>query len=258
MNDKKLKIEALKENGYQLEFENVFNLAFENYKKIALYAGLMIFVFSIIIGIIFGVAIISYLGVTGFTELMEPNNINNTLMTDSGKVAIMVVTIIGVCILSPFPAGLIKMAACAQKDEEFHVSTAFTYYKAPYFKELVISTLLIGIFGSALNSAIGYLGVQYLGILVSTIISFITMLVIPLIIFSDLKATDAITSSIVLVSKQPLILIGLFVVSYLLSLVGFFGCCIGLFFTLPLMYSLYFAVYSEIVGFEETTDDDRF
>ena len=76
--------------------------------------------------------------------------------------------------------------------------------------------------------------------------------------FSDLKATDAITSSIVLVSKQPLILIGLFVVSYLLSLVGFFGCCIGLFFTLPLMYSLYFAVYSEIVGFEETTDDDRF
>jgi hypothetical protein len=30
------------------------------------------------------------------------------------------------------------MASSAQKDEEFHVSTFFSYYKAPYFKELVV------------------------------------------------------------------------------------------------------------------------
>jgi uncharacterized membrane protein len=91
------------------------------------------------------------------------------------------------------------MASSAQKDEEFHVSTFFSYYKAPYFKELVVASLLIGLFSSTLSSAIAYLGGQYLEIVLSTLISFITMLAIPLIIFSDLKATDAITSSIVLV-----------------------------------------------------------
>jgi hypothetical protein len=33
------------------------------------------------------------------------------------------------------------MASSAQKDEEFHVSTFFSYYKAPYFKELVVALL---------------------------------------------------------------------------------------------------------------------
>jgi hypothetical protein len=43
------------------------------------------------------------------------------------------------------------MASSAQKDEEFHVSTFFSYYKAPYFKELVVA-LLIGLFSSTLFS----------------------------------------------------------------------------------------------------------
>jgi hypothetical protein len=258
MNDKKLKIEALKENGYQLEFENVFNLAFNNYKKIALYAGLMIFVFSILMGILFSVGIISYLGVAQFTEMMKPENLQAEVMSENIKALLIVATVIGVALLSPFYAGLIKMAHSAQKDEEFHVSTVFSYYKAPHFKELVIAASLIALFSSTINSAITYLGIQYLEILVSTIISFITMLVIPLIIFSDLKATDAITSSIVLVSKQPLLLIGLYIISSLASLIGIFGCCIGIFFTIPFMYSFYFATYSQIVGFDQNTIEEHF
>jgi hypothetical protein len=255
MNDKKNKIEALKANGYQLEFENVFNLAFENYKKIALYAGLMIFVFSILIGVLFAVGLLSYYGIAGFTDMMKSANLQAENMSEFNKIIISVVSIIGICLFSPFPAGLIKMASSAQKDEEFHVSTLFSYYKAPYFKELVVASLLIGLFSSTLTSAIGYLGVQYLEIVFSTLISFITMLAIPLIIFSDLKATDAITSSIVLVFKQPLTLLGLFIVSYIASLIGILGCCIGIFFTLPFIYSLYFAVYSQIVGFDDTTNE---
>ena len=257
MNDKKLKIEALKENGYQLEFEHVFNLTFENYKKIALYAGLMLFVFTILMSILVGVGIISYLGVTGFTEMMQPENLQAEAMSETGKVILIIGAVVGVCLLSPFPAGLIKMANSAQKDEEFNVSTMFYYYRAPYFKELFVSAFIIGLFSSATSSAIGYLGVQYLEILTSTLIGFITMLAIPLIIFSDLKAVDAITSSIILVSKQPLTLLGLFVVSYIASLIGFFGCCIGIFFTLPFMYSLYFAAYSEIVGFDEELQENN-
>jgi len=256
MNDKKNKIEALRANGYQLEFEYVFNLAFENYKKIALYAGLMIFVFSILLCILVTTGMISYLGVTAFVNMMKPENLNVEAMSENTKVILMVASIGISCLLSPFPAGLIKMAYCAQKDEEFHLSTVFSYYAAPYFKQLVIATLLIGIFSSTLTSAIAYLGIQYLEIVFSTLITFITMLVIPLIVFSDLKATDAITSSIVLVFKQPLTLLGLFVVSYIASIIGIFGCCVGIFFTIPFMYSLYFAVYSQIVGFDDQTNGE--
>ena len=255
MNDKKNKIEALKANGYQLEFEDVFNLAFENYKKIALYAGLMIFVFSILLCILVATGMISYLGVTAFINMMKPENLNVEAMSENTKVILMVASIGISCLLSPFPAGLIKMAYCAQKDEEFHLSTVFSYYAAPYFKQLVIATLLIGIFSSTLTSAVAYLGIQYLEIVFSTLITFITMLVIPLIVFSDLKATEAITSSIVLVFKQPLTLLGLFVVSSIASIIGIFGCCVGIFFTIPFMYSLYFALYSKIVGFDDLTNE---
>ena len=44
----KEKIEEIKNNGYQLDFGNVLDFAFNNYKKIAVYAGLAIFVFSIL------------------------------------------------------------------------------------------------------------------------------------------------------------------------------------------------------------------
>lgn len=257
MNDKKNKIEALKANGYQLEFENVFNLAFENYKKIALYAGLIIFVFSILIVILLSTGMISYLGITAFTDMMKPDNLNSETMSENNKTLIMFATIIGMCLLSPFPAGLIKMAHAAQNDDAFQVSTVFSYYKAPYFKELAIASLLIALFNSLVNVGITYLGVPYLEIIISTLISFVTMLTIPLIIFSDLKAIDALTSGVILLFKQPLTLLGLFVVSYIASLIGIFGCCIGIFFTMPIMYSLYFAIYSQIVGFDETNIDDE-
>jgi hypothetical protein len=51
------------------------------------------------------------------------------------------------------------------------------------------------------------------------------------------------------VSKQPLILLGLIVVAIIGSMVGFIGCCIRCF-TLPFMYSMYYAMYNDIIGFD--------
>jgi uncharacterized membrane protein len=77
---------------------------------------------------------------------------------------------------------------------------------------------------------------------------------IPLIIFGKLKAVEAIQASIVIVSKQPLVILGLLVIGVIASLVGFIGCCIGIVFTIPFMYSLYYALYSEIIGFDPETE----
>ncbi|WP_235890157.1 DUF2189 domain-containing protein [Flavobacterium gawalongense] len=249
----KEKIEEIKNNGYQLDFGNVFNHAFENYKKIALYAGLMIFVFSILIGILIAGIVIFTFGVSVLNE-KSLENLKNENFSSTFMLVYIIGAIVLSCLLSPFPAGLIKMAHCGEKDEEFHVSTILEYYKAPYFKELVIATLLISLFSTGLSALVDYTGIKIVGSLISMTVSFFTFLTIPLIIFGDLKAFDAIKSSMIIVSKQPLVLLGLVIVSIIASMVGFIGCCIGIFFTIPFMYSMYYAIYVAIIGIDSENE----
>jgi hypothetical protein len=254
MNLQKNRIEEVKANGYQLDFSNVFNLAFENYKKIALYAGSMILVFSVIIFAIIAAIIISIFGIAALTTMLDPENLKTETTSDNFLLITMLGGILLSCLVSPFVAGLIKMAYCAERDEEFHFSSIFEYYNAPYFKELVIATLLITSVSSGVATALSYAEINLIGSLINYIVSFFTMLTIPLIIFGDLKATDAISSSITIVLKNPLVLLGLTLVAGLASIVGLIGCCIGIFFTLPFVYSMYYAIYSEIIGFDHEGD----
>jgi len=250
MSLQKNRIEEIKASGYQLDFANVFNLAFENYKKIALYAGSLLLVFSVIVFAIIATIIISIFGIAELTIMMNPENLKPETISDNFMLIYMLGGILLSCLISPFTAGLIKMAYCAERDEEFHVSTIFEYYRAPYFKELIIATLLLSSLSSGLATALNYAGIQLLGSLINITVSFFTILTIPLIIFGDLKAIDAISSSFAIVLKQPFVLLGLVFAAGIGSMVGFIGCCIGIFFTLPFLYSMYYAIYNEIIGFE--------
>jgi len=250
MSSKRSRIQELKANGYQLDFETVINLAFENYKKIAVYAGLLIFVFMVILAVFTSVIIISFFGMSTLTELLEPGGLNTDNFSDDILMMYLAGLILFNCLISPLAAGLIKMADCAQKDEEFNVSDVFQYYKLPYFKELFIATFVITFINILLTSGINSLHIPFLDTLISTGITFVTLLTIPLIIFSDLKAVDAIKSSIILISKQPLILLGLMIISYFAVLIGLLLCFIGIFLTLPFAYSMQYALYQTIIGFD--------
>ncbi|MDI6033554.1 hypothetical protein QLS91_10765 [Flavobacterium sp. LB2P84] len=248
------RIEEIKKNGYTLDFGNVFNHAFENYKKIALYGGLMIFVIFVLLSILaFGV-LIAIFGGPAVVDFLKPENLKpeefslNTLLIFSG------ISILISCLISPLTAALIKMAYCAERDEEFHISTMFEYYKAPYFKEIFIATFVISIISSISSTVINYTQIPVISFVVTVIIELFTILMIPLIIFGKLKAIEALEASILIVSKQPLILLGLIVVGSIGTLVGLIGCCIGIVFTLPFLNSLYYAIYSEIIGFDPETE----
>ena len=249
MKTTKEKIEEIQTNGYNIDFANVFNHAFENYKKIALYAGLMIFVFAILFGFLAGGIVILTFGVSALNQKML-ENLTAENFTGLHLAIYLIVGILFNCLFVPFSAGLIKMADSAEKDEEFHVSTVFQYYKNPYFQELVIATFLITIFSTGLSEMFKLVGVEIIGALFSAAISFFTFLTIPLIIFGNLKAIEALKSSMIIVVKQPLVLLGLLIVSGIASLVGFIGCCIGVFFTIPFLYSMYYAIYTSIIGID--------
>lgn len=251
MNLKQDRIEEILRNGYQLDFEKVFNKAFENYKKIALYAGLMIFVFMVILMIIIISMGISFLGVAALSqESMKELTVNLENLSGVNLMIYMGASILFSSLISPLTAGLIKMAYCAERDKEFHVSTVFSYYSTKYFSQIFTATFLILLVSNGVSMALTYSGIILIGPMISLAISFFTILTIPLIIFSDVNALDAIKYSFSIVLKQPLILLGLIVVAIIGSMVGFIGCCIGVFFTIPFVYSMFYAMYSEIIGFE--------
>lgn len=259
MNSTEDRIEVIKKEGYNLDFSIVFEHAFENYKKIALYGGLIIFVFFFLLSIVVFGFLIAFLGGTALLELFKPENLQVETFGFTTLIVISAITILLGSLLSPLTAGLIKMAYCAENDEEFHVSTMFEFYKLPYFKELFIATFLINITNSLISGLLNYAQIPALELIVSLTISLFSILAIPLIIFGNLKAIEAIQSSLMIVSKQPLVILGLLIVGGISSFVGFIGCCIGIFFTLPFIYSLYYAIYSEIIGFEiEIKTEGRF
>lgn len=244
------RIEEIKTNGYPLDFGNVFEHAFQNYKKIALYAGLILFVFSILFGVVLAIGLFSMvdfdsIGKSMKPEMFEPQNFSLSFLIIYISCVIVLTTL-----LSPFTAGFLKMADCGEKGNAFNVSTIFSYYKAPFFKEIIIATFIITLITSGSSILLDYFGHKYIGLLITLPVTFLTFMTIPLIVFGKLNAFDAIKSSAIIVLKQPFILLALLIVAFISSMVGFIGCCIGVIFTIPFMYSIHYCIYDAIIGIE--------
>ncbi len=245
----KKRIEEIKKNGYELNFETVFNHAFTNYKKIALYEGAILFAFLMVVAIFAGIIGASVFGMSK----INPKMLEQLKLENLSGVYVAIYLFVAVffsAVFSPLSAGFIKIADDAEKGEKFQVSAFFKYYKSPYFKELFISTILISFITSGFSIALELAGLQIIGFIISMAISFFTVLTMPLIIFGHLKAIEAIQFSMQIVIKQPLVLLLLLFVAFIASLVGFIGCCIGIFFTLPFMYAMHYAIYCAIIGID--------
>lgn len=247
-------IEDIKNHGYTLDFSTVFNHAFENYKKIALYFGLIILVFSVLFFFALFSVLIAYYGVESMSkEFIE--NFNTQKQTSVEMFISLVVTSVISGLVAPFGAGFLKMADCADKDQEFNVATIFTYYKTHHFSQIFTVAFIIAVISSAISTVIGSyfneIGIITMSLLLNLTISYLTYLVIPLIIFGDLKALDALKSSLIIISKNPLVIFGLVLIGFIGSFVGFFGCCIGIIFTIAFSTSMTYATYYGIFNMEE-------
>lgn len=247
-------IEDIKKNGYSLDFATVFNHAFENYKKIALYSGLIILVFSILAAMAFMGIMIAYFGIGSLTRdfLMDLENQQFT----SIELVIQTLVVSAIAgITAPFGAGFLKMADCADKDIQFNVSTIFSYYKAPYFAQIFVAAFIPALVGTALSNFIDSFEILYVGNVISFMVSYFMYLSIPLIVFGNLSAIDAIKSSITVVTKNPLNIFAFFIIGFIGSLIGIFGCCIGIIFTVVFNSSMIYATYFGIFGINAEEED---
>ena len=245
-------LKLIAENGYELDFSNVFNQAFDNYKKIALLVGAIILILVIGFTIIFGGIAGVFIGIGSYTELLT--GMNPASQSTVGILITFIASVIGAALFAPLTAGIIKIAHLAEINEEFSFSNAFDYYKSEFFKEIFIATCIISSIGSALSTLINLLkSAEIVSItdiilslsagVISGLISFLTFLTVPSIIFGEFKAIPAIKASILLVSKNWLLILVLLIVGFIFSLLGIIGFCIGIFFTLPFFYSLQYIIY---------------
>ena len=260
------KIENIKNNGYRLEFGQVIEQTFSNYKKIALIQGLILLViliiFTVVIGSVAGLAF----GLGSLTEYFTDYDVNKVT-----SVALLInfgVSVVAAGLLAPFTAGLIKMAHSAETNTELDFSAVFIYYKSSYFKELFIVGILVSLFISGIDTAIGLLVQGYvdgfaaktlslLSGLTNITVTILTLFTIPLVIFENASATDAIKGSIEITKQKFWTILGVEFVIIVCAILGVFGFCIGLFFTIPLLYSGIYIMYRTAVGIEEKNDLDE-
>lgn len=249
MNQTLQRLQEIEKNGYQIDFGNIFNDAFENYKKIAFYAGLVLIISIILFTILVTGILVTTIGAEAMAGL-TPEKLKIENLSESQILIFSIISIIISCLLSPFQASFFKMALCGERDEAFHISDLFSYYRLPYLPKIILSTLIILIINLGFQTVFRFIHFEFLGVIITYSISFITILTVPLIIFGGLNISEAIKYSIVVVSKQPIVILGLVVISIIGALVGIMGCCIGLFFTIPFMFSMNYAIYSSIVGID--------
>lgn len=258
METTKRRIEEIKAKGYGLDFSDTFNHAFETYKKIALQGGLALLLFVVILAVLVTSVVTLFFGIGAFGQGMVGFRIGNLSALNQ------ILYILGMALLSgvinPFTAGLLKMAHAADTNEDFSVGTAFIYYKGDKFLDLFLSGLLIASLSVGLNSLfdnVDFFMMPFISAIVNIIISFFTLFTIPLIILGNLKAIDAIMASCTVVAKNSLLILGLWIVAYILGFVGIIVFCLGVLFTWPFISSMTYSIYKEAVGTEEVSEIDE-
>ena len=251
----KNRIEEIRRTGYTLDFGDVFNKTIENYKQIAVNAGIAYILFLVIMA---GVGLAAFSMIWGFssmTETLAGFNVQN--FSAVGTIIYILISSLFGGLTAPFTAGIIKMSHCAATKQDFSIGTAFEYYKSTYFKEIFIAAVIIALFTNGASVGLQQLGLPFVAIVPSCIIALLCVLTIPLIIFGQLTAVEAIQASVMLVPKQIFTIIGLLIVSIIIACLGFIGFCIGLFFTMPFLYACYYCIYDEIIGTEFKSELDE-
>lgn len=254
MNDFLRKLESLKQNGYQLDLGDVISQSFENYKKIAVTVGIAMILVSIVF-IVIGLGSLGFLvGFNDFAQKMTDFQITNF------STLTLVLYIFGTAIFTaltyPFTAGIIKMCHEAEIGHEINISMVFDHYKSDRFKDLFLSALLISFATTSVATLCEFAGYKFIGMIFTYAIAFSAVFMIPLIIFGKLNYMDAIKNSFALVFKQPFVILIALIVSAIMAMIGIFGLCIGIFFTMPYFYSTHYVLYKNAVGIIDKSEID--
>lgn len=239
----------IKQKKYNLDFGEVFNDSLENYKKVIWISGLALFLLIIVMIVITLAIFASVYGISSFVNTMT--EISALALTPGYLLFSLAIGVVLSIAVSPLYAGVLQICHNAQTNKPFDLNTAFIHYKSSYLKQIAMSALLITLFSVIVSDLITLAGFPFIGNLFNYFIQFITFFTIPFIIFGNLNATDSIQASISIVFKKFWLIFLLLLVAIILAMLGIIAICIGIFFTLPIIYTTQYAIYRKMIGVEE-------
>lgn len=258
------KIQQLKKSGYTLDFGKVVEETFTNYKKIALISGAVLLLLLFIFGGFVSILSIAFAGIGAYTKTLTGYQTEE--FSSTTLIVNLLITVIASALMAPLTAGLLKIAHLAETGKKFDFSTAFDHYKSKYTKDVIVGTIIISFTSQAVttifNLLISYntdlsIPFNFISITIGLFISLLTYMMIPLVIFGDLNTAEAIQASVTVVLQKFWIIILLLIVFILCAFLGIFGFCLGILFTMPILYSLQYILYRNIIGMEETDELDE-
>jgi hypothetical protein len=233
-----------------LDFESVLNHSFANYKKIALYAGSGLLVFLFVFGIVLSALAISFFGAENINE-RSIENLQKLLLTKPYIWYYTGFSILTSCLLSPFMAGFYKMADAAEKDTSFGVSSLFSVYTSTQLLPVFSVTFIIGLTTNGLSLVFDEIELSFIGLILILVISFVTLLTVPLIVLGNCTTIESIKTSTAIVTKQPIVILMLIIIAIIGAFLGIFAFCIGIFFTYPFIISVVYTIYNQVTSSEK-------
>jgi hypothetical protein len=251
----KNKIDSKIQNGFTLDTGSLIDESIATFKKTFLISGvamiLLIMVFAIIYGTLFAV-------IYGFSDLTSTMTLLQTSQSSViGLLSTVVITTLTSAFFAPVTAGFIHANHLAKNNQEIGINIFFEFYKSKFFKNIFISYLILGFTTAILSAGLTLINLDFLSYIVQTIIGLLSVFTLPLIIYGEQNFENAITKSIQLFFKQPLLIFVALLLAVIGMLLGLFALCIGIIFTFPYYYSMIYAIYNQAIGFEEKSVIDE-
>lgn len=245
-------VENKLQNGYNLEVGKLIDDSFALFKKNFLTAGLGMLVLSIVMILIYMGVFGIFFGFTNFEQTvldLEANALNPSYLLGT----VIVSTVFG-GLMAPITAGFIHLNFQTHFNKNYSVGTIFEFYSSKYVKDLIIAYAIIGFTTAVVSAILSLLRADFLSFIFQAGINCFTIFTIPLIIYGEQNYHNAISKSLTLFVKHPFTIVLALFIAGIGAMLGLIALCIGIFFTLPFIYSMYFAIYEQAIGFDEKSE----
>lgn len=253
MTNLKQTIQRILHEGYNIQPFLVMREAAVYYKKT---------IVLVVVSLLFALFITSFLGsmaVTRFVDINEtttPAEIQEKLFELSNQLTqppllytYLLFAVLFSALGSVLIAGFYKINAEVALGQRPRFTSVFKYFFSIKGLYIFVAQGLITLFFTGFSVLLKEYQLEMVSIIINWLINILTIFVTPLIIFGRMSPFTAIKTSIQVVNKQPLPIILTVILNYFLVFSGLFFFLVGILITLPYLFSIYFTLYKQIIGF---------
>lgn len=229
--------------------------SFATFKKTVWIMGVGMIVLAIVGVTIFMCAFGLVLGFSSFEEFVQ-----NSPSLQHDPTYLILNAAVGIFLaglMAPITAGFYKINHLAKTEKEFGFNNLFDYYFSKHMKDLVIYGVLVAIITNIISLGLTYLDFPIIAVIFQIVIGFLFIFSVPLIIFENQNATEAMTYSPKIALRNPFSIILASVFAFLIAALGLFAICIGIIFTVGYVYTMNYTLYNSIIPTENTNPLDE-